>query len=281
MAGTAPGETAWLFVEYAGAWGRHAVSESRLPPEVRRSLAALAGVRVQLVRRPGRTSEERGVRLYTAALGGGPARVRTLLLDDVAELARMDPGELAAGGGAAFTEHTGPLWLVCTNGRRDRCCAELGRPVADALAARWPGATWETTHLGGHRFAATVLALPAGLVLGRLDPASAVEACGTLLDGRWPAGLVRGRAGHAPAAQVAEEHLRGRVGLDRLEDVRHLPATHDGEVRLAAAGRGWTVTVATGPGVPRPLSCGDATAKPVPVHTVTGLEPGPLQPPRP
>jgi hypothetical protein len=101
-----------------------------------------------------------------------------------------------------------PLWLVCTNGKRDRCCAELGRPIAAALSEEWPEGTWETTHLGGHRFSGTLLALPSGITLGRLDTANAVAACRAVERGELPAGLVRGRAGRPGAEQVRELHVR-------------------------------------------------------------------------
>ena len=47
-----------------------------------------------------------------------------------------------------------PMLLVCTHGVHDTCCAVRGRPVAAALARRWPEATWECSHVGGDRFAA-------------------------------------------------------------------------------------------------------------------------------
>ena len=71
MGGTAPDEGAWLFVEYAGLWGRKAVAESRLPDDVREFLDGLDGIRVQLVRRHGGVSGP-GVRVFTARLGAEP-----------------------------------------------------------------------------------------------------------------------------------------------------------------------------------------------------------------
>ena len=52
------------------------------------------------------------------------------------------------------------MWLVCTNGKRDACCARDGLPVARALAALRPDEAWECSHLGGHRFAANVALAP-------------------------------------------------------------------------------------------------------------------------
>jgi hypothetical protein len=40
--------------------------------------------------------------------------------------------------GGDWQPYDGPLYLVCTHGRHDRCCALRGRPVAKALAAFKP-----------------------------------------------------------------------------------------------------------------------------------------------
>ena len=51
-------------------------------------------------------------------------------------------------------EVAGPIVLVCAHGRRDACCARLGPPLFDALAPHCPpDALWQSSHLGGHRFA--------------------------------------------------------------------------------------------------------------------------------
>ncbi|ABL83877.1 MULTISPECIES: sucrase ferredoxin [unclassified Nocardioides] len=260
MAGTAPADVAWLFVEQPGPWGRQAVAECRLPEAVRDHLAGLDGVRVQLIRRPGGASGP-GVRVFSAVLGDRPV-VRTALL--------ADPTELLGGlDDLSWEPYGDPLWLVCTNGRRDLCCAERGRPVAAALAARWPDATWETSHLGGHRFSGTLLALPAGVVLGRLDPGSAVAACAALEAGRLPAHLARGRSGLPGIAQVAELYLRAELGLHRLDDIR-VVGVEDGRVRLEAGGAAYLVEVEESLGAPRRHSCADLRTKAAPVYTVVG-----------
>ena len=63
-----------------------------------------------------------------------------------------------------------PLVLVCTHGRRDRCCAVKGRPLVNELEKLYPfnrgsDVVWETSHIKGHRFAATLLLMPWGLSL--------------------------------------------------------------------------------------------------------------------
>ena len=269
MAGTAPDERVWLFVEYAGAWGRKAVAESRLPDEVREFLAGLHGIRVQLIRRHGGVSGP-GVRVFTARLGTDPG-VWTTVLADITEVSTLDLARPDAD--PRLAAYDAPLWLVCTNGRRDLCCAETGRPVAAALAARWPDATWETTHLGGHRFAGTLLALPSGFALGRLDAGTAVTACKELEAGRLPLDVVRGRAGLPGAAQVAELHLRrelardGAAAVEGVADVA-IRAVDGDTVTLEAVGATYTVRVRTTDGEPRRQSCADAKTKPARVYEI-------------
>jgi hypothetical protein len=266
LAGSAPVDTAWLFVEHAGPWGRKALAEARLPEEVRAFLLGLDDVRVQLVRRPGGVRGP-GVRVFTAQVGADGVRVRTTVLDDVTELVHLDVAALAAGTDPGLAAYDEPLWLVCTNGRRDRCCTEAGRPVAAALAGCWPEATWETTHLGGHRFAATLLAFPSGVALGRLDAESAVAACRDLEAGRVPVDLTRGRAGTPPRAQVAELHLRRELGEQALGAVRATEVDGD-TVTVTAPGGAWRVRVDATLGRPRRQSCADLTSKPADVYAV-------------
>ncbi|QIK75120.1 sucrase ferredoxin [Nocardioides piscis] len=211
LAGTAPADTELLLVEHPGPWGRQAVAESRLPAEVKDHLAALDGVRVQLVRRPGGVGGP-GVRVFHATATEAGFRVTTARLAQVDDLLALDLGSLSP--------YEGVLWLVCTNGRRDRCCAEVGRPIAAGLAARWPEETWETTHLGGHRFAGTLLALPSGHTLGRLSADNVVAACAELEAGGVPLDLSRGRAGRSGADQVRELHaLAGGDPDDEVVEV--------------------------------------------------------------
>ena len=199
LAGTAPTDSAFLFVEYPGAWGRQAITESRLPEAVKAHLDGLTGIRVQLIRRNGGTSGP-GVRVFHAVASADGFAVRTAVLPDVEAVQHLDLD-------TDLAEHDQGLWLVCTNGRRDRCCAEIGRPITAALAARWPVETWETTHLGGHRFSGTLLALPSGHTLGRLTLDNAVDACAEVEAGGVPVDLSRGRAGRSGIEQVLELHI--------------------------------------------------------------------------
>lgn len=196
QAGTAPTARSWLFVEQPGPWGAYAVSESRLPKPVALALEQLADVRVQLIRRPVRRRAP-GVTVVAAHFADDSSWVETTVVSRPEDVLSLDLDALVRGETLGLTPTVEPTWMVCTNGRRDRCCAKYGRPVVQAVAKEWPSSTWETTHLGGHRFAATMLALPSGEVLGRLDTGSVVEVCRQVLAGTVPTRFSRGRVGSA------------------------------------------------------------------------------------
>jgi len=251
MAGTAPTDRAFLFVEYAGAWGRDA------PSLLREHASIPDGVRTQLIRRH-RSAANGGLRVFAAWRAGDGFAVETTVLDSLTGLDTLDLSALAEGRSPGLTVHDDPLWLVCTNGRRDVCCAELGRPVAAALTERWMAETWETTHLGGHRFSATLLALPSGVTLGRLDATTAVEACQEIAAGRHPTAYSRGRAGLDGRAQVAELAHPGSRAVAVAGDL----------VTLQLDGSTFPVTVTATAGVPRRQSCADLKEKPSTVYTL-------------
>jgi len=106
------------------------------------------------------------------------------------------------------------LLLVCTDGRHDRCCAEHGRPLLESLRALTRGhdgwSVLESSHIGGHRFAANCLALPSGHVYGRLAPADAEPLFSALSRGGVWAKRYRGRLGLSEPEQAAEAWLCGR-----------------------------------------------------------------------
>src|SRR4051794_23155492 len=216
LAGTAATARSWLCLEQPGPWGRDALSASHLDRGVSQALAAHAagtGVRIALIRRPGHHPDRhRPVprHVYLAHTAPGHTRLERAMIGDPKELLDLDFHRAGAGEPGLLGELvTDPLLLVCTNGRRDVCCALQGRPLAAALASMHGEAVWECTHLGGHRFAPTAVLLPTGYAYGRLDAAAGAR----LLD---RANVVtescRGRSTWPAAGQVAELAVRERAG---------------------------------------------------------------------
>jgi (2Fe-2S) ferredoxin len=216
----------WLCVESSQPWGHDAV-ETGFPAEVAEWLAAL-DAKVFAIRRPGR--RERRTVLAAETREDGLA-LRRLELDDVGALPGADPwvdGEPV----------TGPVFLVCTHGRRDACCSRLGIPVFHALDdLAGPDLVWQCSHTGGHRFAPNVVVIPEGVTLGRIDPALAPEVVALLRDGRVPLASYRGRSLYDAPTQAAEVAVRRAHQLDHLDDLA-LVASAPGSATFAVAGGG-------------------------------------------
>ena len=217
MLGTAPPQSRVLLVHQPGPWGPRGLLESRCSPDVARRIdtaAARAGMRLQTIRRPGK--HEVGIPAGGYHVGIADSRVGASTItwwrtDDLAEIA----SELEMGWPSrppVEIEST-PLYLVCAHGRHDACCALRGRPVAQALQAVRPGRVWETTHLGGDRFAANLLVLPTGELYGRFPPTSAAAFADTIDAGNVVPDLMRGRIGLPPVAQAALIYAHDQLAI--------------------------------------------------------------------
>lgn len=244
-----------MALEQPGPWGPRALTDSHLPGSVGARLtldAEEAGVTVVLVRRPGPHPDrhvEQPRMLFVAGLGpdGRPWLESTRLTRAEAVL-DLDLTAVAAGRRPRLAADDERILLVCTNARRDQCCALFGRPVAQALAAGRPGQVWESSHLGGHRFAPTVLSLPDGYVYGGPDAAT------------LGLGACRGRSWLEPSAQAAELAVLSAAGDRRprpLEATTLEGTTNGGKrLRVVDGASAWSVEVAERALPPRPESCG-------------------------
>ncbi|MEZ0069186.1 hypothetical protein ABIA32_005230 [Streptacidiphilus sp. MAP12-20] len=296
LAGTAPRAAAWLLIEQAGPWGPRALTESHFDPELGRALQRQVrgtGVEIALIRRPGKHADrpptgERSVYLAhtapSAAAGGG--WVREAQLADPSDLLDLDFAAIGAGTQPGFgTPYSGdPLALVCTNGRRDRCCALLGRPLAADLAAAGHAQVWEVTHLGGHRFSPTMLVLPYGYAYGRLSAHTAKEVLEATRAGLIMPEWCRGRTFWDRPGQAAELAVRRSYAVEGVDELvieqvadttRHPEDQPDGwTVRVAHLdGRAWQARVRRTAADPaRPESCLKAPTHPDRFDVIT-LEP--------
>lgn len=235
-----------MLIEQPGPWGSDAPLESRLDPQLGAALSARAkqlGLKLLLITR----SDRRDARDHTVFLvrpDAGRIEERTiaslaeLLEPPLAEpfstaLERLASGEHPEWGAV----RDDPLYLVCTNGRRDACCALYGRPLVTALSSDSPH-VWESSHIGGHRFAGNLVCLPEALIYGRVTPDHGRELVAAHAQGRLDVRSLRGRAAWPVAAQAAEIQLRLHLGLDRIAEV-----TLAG-VRSSAAGGAASVAAA-------------------------------------
>jgi hypothetical protein len=287
LAGTAPaGVTRWLLVEHPGPWPLAALTAVTGPAAAVLARAGTLGIRVQLIRRTARRRRRGPHQVYLACTAGPAPWLEGREVADLDQLATLDLDTLAAGRRPGFGQLvTEPLYVVCTNGRRDACCAEFGRPVATAIARGHD--VWETTHLGGDRFAANAVCFPDGIYFGRLDPVSGPAVAAAYARGELVLEHYRGRSGVAEELQVAEHHVRSLTGALALTDVAVGSWAVDGvrtSVMVRSGDRSFRVVVETGQAaVPRGLTCRATEVECPPLRRVVGMAelPAGTPPPQP
>jgi Sucrase/ferredoxin-like len=316
LAGTGPVAAAWLAIEQPGPWGGRALTESHLDRDLGRELgrrAEAAGVRIAMIRRPGRhalaqsetdpdpdqdeaAQDSSGLaeqaepgqprQVLLANTIPGRAALRSMTITDPQQLLELDLVALAAGEWTGGAPQSKPVLLVCTNGKRDKCCALLGRAlaldlaqvIADTAVTTHPGGfdIWESDHLGGHRLAPTAVVLPTGFVYGRLDVATGLAAAEAAQTGLMVTQQCRGRSTWNRRGQAADLALREELQQFAADAVlvtgEHQTGAGEWIVELTVRGTGYRASVTEREAAePRPESCGKAPGTPIEL-SVTALE---------
>lgn len=227
LVGTAEFKKIYLVIEQPGTWGNDALLESSLPtnfgaelkeqinfPEVGIFLAR----RTDLVQQERRTTNRR--RLWLARTTPGGVRMRSGSLDNITDVLRWDwpaiiRGELPALG----RRSADPVLFMCTNGKKDQCCAVHTRKIVDELRPNQEltGQIYEASHIGGHRFAPTGILLPFGIMVGRMNTDTTQELLNDAWSGNINPEFMRGRTALPPFAQIAEIEIRKQFGITQIE----------------------------------------------------------------
>ncbi|MFC5731574.1 MULTISPECIES: sucrase ferredoxin [Nocardioides] len=280
IAGTATHVRTWLLLEHSGPWGDVALRDARLPEGAGASLRQLATAhraKILLVRRARASRDPQRLNVFAASADPIEPRLEHGTVADLREVLDLDLTAFRAGGTTGLDAHPGPVFAVCTNGRHDACCAELGRPVALALDDEYPDHTWEVSHIGGDRFAGNMVVLPHGLYYGRLTPARAAAVAAGHLEGELDLDSLRGRSSYPMAVQAAELELRRTLGATAITAVRLTGREVDGDVTAAtfaspAGSIRVTVRTIVDPATATRLTCKAHRANPVPRHEIVGIE---------
>jgi len=235
----------WVLIEYRGLWDRDVLGGSLLSQplkeHLRDQLRKLGHSRLLFVKRPERRSHKRRM-LYVGSCRPGEERFYGLEFDHHDDLVGYDFASALLDGSTPGVPVEHPLFVVCTHGKRDRCCAKYGRPLYDRLKGKVdPEWVWQSTHVGGDRFAGNVVVLPEGLFFGRVGEQDLDPILDDYFDGRIHLERYRGRSAYTFGVQAAELAVREETGLTGVHDVEFLRASREGDdrwlVTLRAAGR--------------------------------------------
>lgn len=208
--GTATAAATWFLLEYNAPWTAKATDDNQLPLSVNHWLQSLVAQnshsRVQFIRQP--ISPTPGQITFYAATAGHLYRHQ---VTDYADLLQMDLAALCDLACRVDEQ----VYLVCTNGKRDYCCGKWGAAayrLLDSYLKQEPHSTlceqvWMSTHLGGHRFAPTLLVLPVGMMYGLVQPNEIPAWLQAQRGQELYLSRYRGRSQYPPTVQAAEYFL--------------------------------------------------------------------------
>lgn len=282
--GTAVHNDVWFLLEYDAAWGERATSDNDLPAEVQswldeQVMARMGQGRMQFIKRERERSKDALAFYIAHAREMGP-RMWRFSVQQYGDLLQIDvPAVLADDTAYDEYRHLDPMYLVCTNGRRDRCCALFGLELYYKLRSVAGDRVWRTTHVGGHRFAANVLTFPDGTYYGRVHTGDAEHFYTAREQGDMVVDFLRGRSCYEKVVQAADYHLRWETGERRLHafqlDRVWSPGSDEFHVtfRKADADTGYVVHLRrealTLPGY---SSCGKPRVEPVDVYRLVSIK---------
>ncbi|MEU4576466.1 MULTISPECIES: sucrase ferredoxin [Nonomuraea] len=234
LASATVGARLWLLVEHEGPWPAR-LESSELPENIAKLVtrALERGIRPQLIRRPGRRTRPRN-RDIRVLLAYGVGDAPWLASGVVAGPDDLDLDALVAGvvPESCILEDE-PVFLVCTHAKRNACCARIGLPLARSLADFLPDRVWETSHVGGDRYAANLVCLPHGIFYGSMSQAAAIAAADAYRSGEVILDRLRGRAGIPEPLQAVEHFARAHTGERSVGAVAVESSRSDGDVTEA------------------------------------------------
>jgi hypothetical protein len=206
---------------------------------------ALRPAKVLFIRRRERRKSD-GVHVYWGDSGERDPWISGTVIDSYAGLLALDFSKRRDALGH-------PLFLVCTHGKHDACCARHGLPIYEAMRELLDeGWIWQCSHVGGDRFAGNVVCLPEGLYYGRLKASDAWEVVDEHLAGRVRLDFYRGRSCYSFPLQAAERAVRELSGARGIHDVA---LRSSAPIVFRAGGRDYELEVTREAGELAQLTC--------------------------
>ena len=224
--GTASTGDAWLLLEYARPWGARAFRESTLPQAVKTHLSgvlkSVPRSRVLLIKQ---TRKVKGpLTLFVARSRESSSSILKYEFLEYEQLLDLDLASALAGGSpSGTTPWESPLFLVCTHGTRDKCCAKFGIPIYKTICTLvGESSVWQCSHVGGDRFAANVVCFPDGTFYGHVTEETAELIVKECYERRIVLTNFRGRSCYSFPVQAAEFFARRETGFRGISDLKFL-----------------------------------------------------------
>ncbi|HKX33261.1 MAG TPA: sucrase ferredoxin [Blastocatellia bacterium] len=223
--GTASLGQVWLLLEHPSNWGEKALETSQVPDPVKTYLRAalknIEGGRLLLIRQGREASES--INFFIVVARESAPYIRRFQLKSYEDLLELEIPKLAQlPHRPEDPPADAPLYLVCTDGKHDKCCAKYGLRAYQKLRAQFGGSVWESSHVGGDRFAANLVCFPEGLFFGRVSETEAEQVIRDHQNGQIYLSRYRGRSCYPTQVQVGEYFIRLQSGNLKFDGLRSL-----------------------------------------------------------
>jgi hypothetical protein len=213
--GTATQGDVWFLLEYNERWGSKAFEESNLSQEIKDYIQAafIPDVTRILLIRQDRSWQHDGLRLFVGQTRPQKPRLYEYRLQNYDDILEIDLSSLAAGKpGDPTCIRIEPLYLVCTNGKRDQCCSIYGPETYRAMNEEAGEAVWQSSHIGGHNQSPITLFFPHGVNYAQATPVETRRLIRAYQQGKVVLHNYRGRVCFETHVQAAEHFWRAQTG---------------------------------------------------------------------
>ena len=241
--GTASTGEVWVLLEYSRGWNARAFEDSDLSATVKRHLSRtirnIPRARLLFIKQE-RLSVHPLTLFIVRSRERDPFMVK-FHLESYEQLMETDIAAAATGKAMSGIITREPLYLICTHGKRDKCCAKFGYALYKSLRAETGESVLQSSHVGGDRFAANLICFPHGLFYGHVTGEAGQMIINEYEEGRLVLDGYRGRTCYGHAVQSAEFFIRHESGLKGLDELRYLHRErvneHSWRVQFAARQR--------------------------------------------
>ena len=280
LMGTASANTSvWFLLEVPRPWAAKALAVNDLLPQVNETLQKwvhdIPKSNAVFIKKNNLPVES--PKLIVALTENNDQRIHQFdLSTDYMSMADLPMADIVSGKSkAGQVDNLSPLFLVCTNGKRDNCCAKFGLPVIKAFEDAGDENVWQCTHLGGHRFAAVVGVFPQGLYYQLFNPANVPAFRESILQNQVPLQGLRGRTAYTGVEQAAEIFLREQSG--NLDDGAYKLISSNQEdgvwqVNFQNGASAYKITLKQSMSEPFAAGCEGGKTKPGPIFELISIK---------
>lgn len=272
--GTIKPADVFFLLEYNGSYEKQAWAAAEIPQAVKDKLNDYPNGHPLLIRQPGKFAEHDHVlTLFIAHANTTTPQVYRLDLRSYEDILTFDIEAILRG--EVISPEDDPLYVVCTNGKRDVCCSKWGMEVYNALVPLAGNQVWQSSHIGGHRLAATMYCFPHAICYGYLGAEDAPAIVESYSQERILVEKLRGRAIYSKPIQAAEYFLRRELGEDQITALRFVEnSVEQGSrsIRFDSADQSYRVQVAEAEPLQALATTGDENYKGMPQYKFIGYK---------